>query len=101
MIRKQTKEGSASSLFGDLVSADRMLANITSSKNSALYAFRCSRIELVPQLKKDGTPQKRTPNKFAMFVKENFARVKKENEGFAHKDVMKQLSADFAKLSTS
>lgn len=56
---------------------------------------------MVAALKKDGTPQKRTPNKFAMFVKENFARVKKANQAFSHKDVMKQLSVDFAKLSTS
>ena len=59
-----------------------------------------SRLELVPQLKKDGTPQTRTPSRFALFVKENFARVKKDNENFSHQEVMKALGSEFAKLST-
>ena len=59
-----------------------------------------SHLELVPQLKKDGTPQTRTPSRFALFVKENFARIKKGNEAFSHQDVMRALSSEFAKLNT-
>ena len=59
-----------------------------------------SRLELVPPLKKDGTPQNRTPSRFAMFVKENYARIKSGHETFSHQDVMKALSTEFSKLST-
>lgn len=69
-----------------------------STKKSIIFSSR--RLELVPQLKKDGTPQARTPNRFALFVKENFARVKKDNEFFTHQEVMKALSSEFSKLST-
>lgn len=64
------------------------------------FLFFSSRLELIPQLKKDGTPQIRTPSRFALFVKENFARIKKGNEAFSHQDVMRALSSEFAKLNT-
>ncbi|KAM7450312.1 hypothetical protein ABFA07_001882 [Porites harrisoni] len=74
------------------------------SKSVNLEKSRCAychgRLELVPQLKKDGTPQTRTPSRFALFVKENFARIKKGNEAFSHQDVMRALSSEFAKLNT-
>jgi len=74
------------------------------SKSVNLEKSRCAhcygRLELVPQLKKDGTPQTRTPSRFALFVKENFARIKKDNEHFSHQEVMKALSSEFAKLRT-
>ena len=70
------------------------------SQRSFSFSVPSSRLELVPQLKKDGTPQTRTPSRFALFVKENFARVKKDNENFSHQEVMKALSSEFAKLST-
>ena len=38
----------------------------------------------------------RTLNKFAMFVKENFGKVKSSQKGASHKEVMQQLSKDFA-----
>ena len=60
-----------------------------------------SRLELVPQLKKDGTPQTRTPSKFALFVKQNYGRIKSDHDRFSHQDVMKALSSEFAKVSTS
>ena len=60
-----------------------------------------SRLELVPQLKKDGTPQSRMPNRFALFVKQNYARIKSDNDTFSHQEVMKALSTEFTKLSTS
>jgi len=37
----------------------------------------------------------RTPNKFALFVKENFATAKKENAGMSHGEIMKLLGQDF------
>lgn len=74
------------------------------SKSVNLEKSRCaychSRLELVPQLKKDGTPQIRTPSRFALFVKENYARIKGDHETFSHQDVMKALSSEFSKLST-
>ncbi|CAH3186341.1 unnamed protein product [Porites evermanni] len=74
------------------------------SKSVNLEKSRCAychgRLELVPQVKKDGTPQTRTPSRFALFVKENFARIKKGNEAFSHQDVMRALSSEFAKLNT-
>ncbi|KAL1459904.1 hypothetical protein WDU94_011851 [Cyamophila willieti] len=39
---------------------------------------------------------KRPLNQFALFVKENYARVKQENVGIKHGDVMKLLSQKFA-----
>ncbi|XP_022800723.1 acidic repeat-containing protein-like isoform X3 [Stylophora pistillata] len=74
------------------------------SKSVNLEKSRCaychSRLELVPQLKKDGTPQIRTPSRFALFVKENYARIKGDHETFSHQDVMKALSSEFSELST-
>lgn len=63
------------------------------------------RLVLLPPTKLDGTPIKvRTPNKFAMFVKENYKIVQKsESVGGVtpkHSDVMKALSRGFASLST-
>ena len=39
----------------------------------------------------------RAPNRFALFVKENYDSVKKSAKWISHKDVMAQLSKDFAK----
>jgi HMG (high mobility group) box. len=39
---------------------------------------------------------KRPPTQFAMFVKDNYAKVKQENAGTKHGDVMKILSKKFA-----
>ena len=39
----------------------------------------------------------RTPNRFALFVKDNYDSVKKSAQGLKHKDIMAQLSKDFAK----
>ncbi|XP_068718282.1 germ cell nuclear acidic protein-like [Montipora capricornis] len=74
------------------------------SKSVNLEKSRCARcygcLELIPQLKKDGTPQTRTPSRFALFVKDNFARVKKDNASLSHQEVMKTLGSEFAKLSS-
>ena len=38
----------------------------------------------------------RTPNKFALFVKDNYASTKKENSDLKHGDIMKLLGKEFA-----
>lgn len=43
------------------------------------------------------TPRK--PNKFAMFVKENYGSLKKEKNLTNHQDVMKELGKNFKLLS--
>ncbi|XP_035682725.1 uncharacterized protein LOC118420128 [Branchiostoma floridae] len=46
---------------------------------------------------KDGTPARtRAPSKFALFVKERYGSLKRENAGVPHKEVMRLLSAEFA-----
>ena len=56
---------------------------------------------LLPPLNKDGKVSKvRTPNKFAMFVKENYGSVKKDNSSMKHADIMRLLSQDFSKKAT-
>lgn len=42
----------------------------------------------------------RQPNKFALFVKENYGSIKKEKNLNSHKDVMQELSKNFKLLST-
>ncbi|CAH1777416.1 unnamed protein product [Owenia fusiformis] len=53
---------------------------------------------------KDGTPRKprapSTPNKFALFVKDNYGKQKQLNKGAPHKDIMNILSAEFASKSS-
>ena len=53
-------------------------------------------------LEKDGiTPAKqRTPNKFALFVKEQYRAEKAENPEMVHADIMKSLGQKFSALST-
>ncbi|XP_071786981.1 uncharacterized protein [Asterias amurensis] len=58
-------------------------------------------IVLLPPLNKDGKVAKvRTPNKFAMFVKENYGSVKKDNTSMKHADIMRLLSQDFSKKAS-
>ena len=38
----------------------------------------------------------RTPNKFALFVKDNYATAKKDNADLKHGDIMKLLGKEFA-----
>ncbi|XP_071479503.1 uncharacterized protein [Diadema antillarum] len=60
-------------------------------------AYCSGRLELQPTLNKDGTPAKaRGPNPFAMFVKQNYASVKKTHSATNHADVMRLLSQEFA-----
>ncbi|VDI41740.1 Hypothetical predicted protein [Mytilus galloprovincialis] len=48
---------------------------------------------------KDGTAK--TPNKFALFVKENYKEIKKRNNSMKHGEVMSVLSKEFAKQKLS
>ncbi|XP_033743369.1 uncharacterized protein LOC117329510 isoform X2 [Pecten maximus] len=43
----------------------------------------------------------RTPNKFALFVKDNYGDIKKREQNLKHKDIMKILSQEFAKSKIS
>lgn len=38
----------------------------------------------------------RTPNKFAMYVKENYSTVKEKEKDLKHGDIMKRLGKQFA-----
>ena len=65
--------------------------------NKMCCAYCRGQIVLLPPVNKDGTPAKtRTPNKFAMFVKENYGTAKKTNVGMKHANIMRLLSQDFA-----
>lgn len=48
-----------------------------------------------------GVSTPRTPNKFALFVKDNYGDVKKREHNLKHKDIMKILSQEFAKSKIS
>lgn len=48
-------------------------------------------LQLKTPLKKDGTPK--TPSAYSLFVKEQFASVKKENPYATQAEVMKLLSS--------
>ncbi|CAC5414579.1 Acidic repeat-containing protein [Mytilus coruscus] len=48
---------------------------------------------------KDGTAK--TPNKFALFVKENYKEIKKRDKSMKHGEVMSVLSKEFAKQKLS
>ncbi|XP_077984599.1 uncharacterized protein LOC144439202 [Glandiceps talaboti] len=71
------------------------------SKSLDLKKFCCGvcggQFHLLPTLRKDGTPAKtRTPNKFALYVKENYSTVKSKRKSMKHADVMRLLSAEFS-----
>ncbi|KAG8232246.1 hypothetical protein J437_LFUL011799 [Ladona fulva] len=65
----------------------------------------CGKFELFVNKKNDkGKPMPstpRTPNAFALFVKENYGSAKKSKENLKHKDVMKILSEQFAATKIS
>ncbi|XP_060074998.1 uncharacterized protein LOC132554701 [Ylistrum balloti] len=48
-----------------------------------------------------GASTPRTPNKFALFVKDNYGDIKKREQSLKHKDIMKILSQEFAKNKIS
>lgn len=64
------------------------------------FSFNCSRLELLPRMNKDGTPAKpRAPSKFSLFVKANYRKVKTNEPGSSHQEIMKELSKRFAEAS--
>ena len=70
------------------------------NKHLGRLVFSCSRLELLPRLKKDGTPAKpRAPSKFSLFVKDNYRIVKENEPGLRQKEIMKELSKRFAHAS--
>ncbi len=42
-------------------------------------------------------PTKRAPNKFAVFVRENFDKIKKQNPTLATPDIMKKIAIEWKK----
>jgi hypothetical protein len=70
------------------------------SKSIDVKKHRCGacqgELELMPQLKADGTPRKkREPNGFSLYVKRHFARTKQDHPDLKHGDVMKKLGEAF------
>ncbi|OUM70441.1 hypothetical protein PIROE2DRAFT_1301 [Piromyces sp. E2] len=65
------------------------------------YRCQCSgEIKLMSKLKKDGTPyKKRTEGKFALYLKENYDRIKKENPTLSHKDIMSYAAEEYNRLN--
>lgn len=61
------------------------------------------RFEVLVNYNSGKTPAKtpRTPNKFALFVKDNYGSIKSKNAGVKHKDIMHMLSQEFAKANLS
>eukprot|EP00466_Bigelowiella_natans_P004204 jgi/Bigna1/57311/fgenesh1_pm.9_\ len=50
----------------------------------------------IGRFNKDGTPYKpKKPNKFALFVKENINKVRRQNPGTPHRDIMKLVAAKY------
>ncbi|XP_057306459.1 germ cell nuclear acidic protein-like [Hydractinia symbiolongicarpus] len=55
----------------------------------------CARCGGIPELIQNNKQTPKTPNSYALFVKENFASVKKANPGFSHKQLMENISQKF------
>jgi predicted SprT family Zn-dependent metalloprotease len=76
------------------------------SKSLNCQKYRCaacsSKIALVGAFNKDGTPMKqRKPNKFALFVKQEFAAVKAANPNVKHQAIMQLISAKYKATTTA
>ena len=56
-----------------------------------------SALELLPKLKADGTPVVKKLNRYAQFVKENYATMKLQTPGGSHKNVMEKLKTAYYK----
>ena len=71
------------------------------SKSIDASRHRCSKCGGIPELinsnsSVSSTPK--TPNPYALFLKENFASVKKANPGLPHKELMQKISAKFREV---
>lgn len=80
------------------------------SKSVDINNFPCTRckgkLELfINKVTKNGVelqkPRERTPSAFALYVKNNYAKIKQQNAGVPHKDVMKILGQMFSNLKTN
>ena len=69
------------------------------SKSIDTELKRCGRCKGRLELVQPANP--RTPNAFALFVKENYANCKANNEGVKHAEVMTLLSQDFRKMKAT
>ena len=68
------------------------------SKSIDSSRHQCIRCGGTFELTNSSSASKRTPNAYAMFVKNNFAFVKKNNPSLSHKEVMMKISADFREI---
>ena len=59
------------------------------------FCYPPSTLELLPRLKADGTPVVKKLNRYAQFVKENYATMKLQTPGGGHKDVMEKLKTAY------
>ncbi|KAI9204307.1 SprT-like family-domain-containing protein [Polychytrium aggregatum] len=61
---------------------------------------RCgSRLKLLDKLKRDGTPYKK--NGFQVFMKDNMKKIKTDNVGASHKQIMEILVAEYQKMKVT
>lgn len=72
------------------------------------YCYGTFEVFLTSKVQYDRAPSEsdsakipRTPSAFAMFVKENYGKIKKENGKLPHGDVMKLLGQQFAAVKLS
>ena len=67
--------------------------------NYYCQCFCCppSALELLPRLKADGTPVVKRINRYAQFVKDNYAIVKLQSPWRNHKEIMQKLKEDYHK----
>ena len=71
------------------------------SKSIDASRHRCSKCGGIPELinsNSSGSSTPKTPNSYALFLKENFASVKKANPGLPHKELMQKISAKFREV---
>ena len=89
-------------MFSACVRTHRIGRHSKSINTSKFCCAYCQgSLVLLPSLDKDGKVAKaRTPNRFAMFVKENYSTVKKGHASLKHAEIMRLLSQDFAKKAS-
>lgn len=56
-----------------------------------------SALELLPKLKADGTPVVKRLNRYAQFVKDNYATTKLQSPWRNHKQIMEKLKEEYHK----
>lgn len=56
-----------------------------------------SALELLPKVKADGTPVVKRLNRYAQFVKDNYAAIKLQSPWRNHKQIMEKLKEEYHK----